>query len=108
MQFSAVPCWIVFLCGVIWRKPSRSDEKSYWNSFSQKLERHEEAFTANLGFKGRVVRASAAAILLLAAILSFRYSVLLGLPLISGGLFVLFEALHGWCVLRACAIRTKL
>ena len=32
----------------------------------------------------------------------------LGIPLILGGGFTWFEAARGWCVMRACGIKTKL
>jgi len=32
----------------------------------------------------------------------------LGVTLAAAGAFVLFEALRGWCALRACGIKTRL
>jgi hypothetical protein len=65
-------------------------------------------FMPNLEIKGRIVRGLIAIILLVAAIVSFPFSVLIGMSLLVAGLFVLFEALRGWCALRACGIRTKI
>jgi hypothetical protein len=31
----------------------------------------------------------------------------LGIVLFLGGAFCIFEALRGWCALRACGIKTK-
>jgi len=30
-----------------------------------------------------------------------------GLILVAAGLFALFEAIRGWCLVRACGIKTK-
>ena len=65
-------------------------------------------FIRNLGTKGRIIRGLVAAVLILAAVVAFPVSVGLGLLLLVPGLFVLFEALRGWCALRACGIRKKI
>jgi hypothetical protein len=65
-------------------------------------------FARNLSNTGRLVRGLCAVVLLIGASFGFFVSVWLGAGLAVGGLFVLFEALRGWCVLRACGIRTKL
>ena len=64
-------------------------------------------FTRNIETKGRIVRGLAGVVLLVTAIVTFRFSVLAGLLLLVSGSFVLFEALRGWCALRACGVRTK-
>jgi DUF2892 family protein len=65
-------------------------------------------FARNIETKGRVVRGLAALVLLLTAIVSFQLSIFLGVILLVSGLFVLFEALRGWCALRACGVKTKM
>ena len=65
-------------------------------------------FARNLSNTGRLVRGLAALVLLLGSGLGFLVSVWLGAGLAVGGLFALFEALRGWCVLRACGIKTRL
>lgn len=65
-------------------------------------------FARNISNTGRLVRGLAALALLLGAGLGFLVSVWLGAGLAVGGLFVLFEALRGWCVLRACGLKTRL
>ena len=65
-------------------------------------------FSRNIETKGRIVRGLAGLVLLVTAIVSFQFSVLPRLLLLVSGLFVLFEALRGWCALRACGIRTKI
>ena len=62
----------------------------------------------NIETKGRLVRGVGALGLLVGAGLGFAVSVWLGLLLLASGLFVGFEALRGWCFLRACGIKTKL
>ncbi len=65
-------------------------------------------FAPNIDNQGRLWRAITALILLAGAAFSLFVSRwLAGLLLISGG-FVLFEALRGWCALRACGIKTKI
>ena len=65
-------------------------------------------FSPNLERKGRIVRASGGAALLLAGILVWPSSLCAGIVLLTSGTFMLFEALRGWCLLRACGIKTKL
>jgi membrane-bound ClpP family serine protease len=65
-------------------------------------------FTRNIETEGRIVRGLIGVVLLVTAIVSFQFSASPGLLLMVAGLFVLFEALRGWCALRACGIRTKI
>lgn len=65
-------------------------------------------FRRNIDNRGRIVRGIGAACLLLGAVFAFEFSLGLGLVLLASGAFVLFEALRGWCALRACGIKTKL
>jgi len=68
----------------------------------------KQFFARNLEKDGRIVRGVVAGILLIGALVSLFFLPPLALVLMIAGLFVLFEAVHGWCVLRACGIRTKL
>jgi hypothetical protein len=65
-------------------------------------------FARNIDGRGRLVRGVIALALLVGAGFGFLVSVWLGLGLLASGVFVAFEALRGWCALRACGIRTKL
>ena len=65
-------------------------------------------FARNIGNTGRLVRGLGAFAMLIGAGFAFFVSVWLGVGLAVGGLFVLFEALRGWCLARACGIKTKL
>ncbi len=68
-------------------------------------------FKPNLERRGRVARAVAGVSLIVAAPLLFwraGWNVWICAVALSGGAFVLFEAMRGWCFLRACGIKTKL
>jgi hypothetical protein len=65
-------------------------------------------FAQNITGSGRLVRGLVALVLVSGAILAFSSSLWLGLVLLGLGVFVAFEALRGWCFLRACGLRTKL
>ena len=65
-------------------------------------------FSRNIDNKGRLMRGIVALALLIGAGFGFALSIWLGALLLASGLFVGFEALRGWCALRACGIRTKL
>jgi hypothetical protein len=54
------------------------------------------------------VRGFVSVIFVLAAASTFPLSVPLSLLLLASGLFALFEALRGWCVLRACGLKTRI
>ena len=65
-------------------------------------------FSRNIDNKGRLVRGLVALALFIGAGFSFEVSIWLSLALLASGIFVAFEALRGWCALRACGIKTKL
>ena len=56
---------------------------------------------------GRIFRALIAAALLSAALLASALPRLARLAIAAAGVFVMFEALRGWCVLRACGVKTR-
>ncbi len=62
----------------------------------------------NIDNKGRLARGFGAVALLIGSWFLYGVSLWLGILFAAAGGFVLFEALRGWCVLRACGIRTKL
>lgn len=65
-------------------------------------------FARNIDREGRVARAWTAVFLLLGAVASAVWgSIWAAAVLAFAGLFTLFEALRGWCLLRACGIKTK-
>lgn len=65
-------------------------------------------FTPNIGNPGRLLRGLCALALFVGAGFAFGISIWLGIGLAAAGGFVLFEALRGWCVMRACGIKTRL
>jgi hypothetical protein len=65
-------------------------------------------FAPNIGRAGRVARAIWGVALIGAGILLFSRSRLVCVLLLAGGAFAVFEAARGWCVMRACGIKTKL
>ena len=65
-------------------------------------------FSRNLDWRGRLARGVWGALLLIAGIILADHQLWLCLALIGFGLFGLFEAARGWCLVRACGIRTKL
>jgi len=64
--------------------------------------------TRNIDNRGRLVRGIFALALLVGAGFGFTVSWWLGAVLLASAVFVAFEALQGWCALRACGIKTKL
>jgi hypothetical protein len=65
-------------------------------------------FSPNIGNPGRLVRGFGALGLFVGAWFAFGFSLWLGVVLVAAGAFVLFEALRGWCALRACGLKTRL
>ena len=65
-------------------------------------------FPRNISNTGCLVRGLGALALLIGAGFGFFVSVWLGAGLAVSGVFVLFEALRGWCALRACGLKTRL
>jgi hypothetical protein len=65
-------------------------------------------FIRNIDNKGRLFRGIGALALIVGAGFGFTVSPWLGIALLGSGMFVAFEALRGWCALRACGIKTKL
>lgn len=66
-------------------------------------------FAPNIDLKGRALRGALALMLFAAAAIAWnragkRWIVVL---LVAAALFTAFEALRGWCALRACGIKTK-
>jgi hypothetical protein len=60
------------------------------------------------GFQGRIARGITGSILLIIGIILADETLWASIPLVVIGLFCMFEAVRGWCFLRACGVRTKL
>jgi len=65
-------------------------------------------FSPNINNAGRLARGGICILLFLGAGFAFSFCLWLGLALVLSGIFLLFEALLGWCALRACGIKTRL
>jgi hypothetical protein len=64
-------------------------------------------FDRNISFQGRMARGITGAILLIIGISLADVTLWACIPLVVVGLFCIFEAVRGWCFLRACGLKTK-
>jgi len=64
-------------------------------------------FSPNIGTLGRIVRGICGLVCLGGGGVIHKKTVL-AIVLLGSGLFTLFEAARGWCVARACGIKTPL
>lgn len=64
-------------------------------------------FQRNIGTAGRILRAVFGVILLTAAIYLYQVHLAACAAAAVAGLFALFEAFGGWCVARACGLKTR-
>jgi len=64
-------------------------------------------FRPNLDRHGRMARGVIGALCLVAGIIIAGDYSLWGLVFVAGGLFAIFESIRGWCLVRACGIKTK-
>lgn len=65
-------------------------------------------FRPNLKRQGRIARGVVGSLSLIAGIIIVDYKLWLGLIFVVAGLFAIYEALRGWCLARACGIKTKI
>ena len=65
-------------------------------------------FARNIDRRGRIVRAVWGVACIVAGLLLWERSRWLCFALVAAGGFALYEAARGWCVMRACGIKTKL
>lgn len=65
------------------------------------------SLACNICRTGRFVRGVIAMVLFITAGFAFTHSLWLGIILTVLGVFALFEALRGWCMLRACGFKTR-
>ncbi len=64
-------------------------------------------FARNIDWRGRLVRGLGGLVLLGGAVICRTDWPWLAVPLGMVGVFGLFEALRGWCLMRACGHKTK-
>jgi hypothetical protein len=67
----------------------------------------KQFFRPNLSHRGRIARGVSGALCLIAGIVVVDYSFWVGIVLVAAGLFAIFESLRGWCLVRACGVKTK-
>ena len=65
-------------------------------------------FRPNITRSGRIARGVIGTICLIAGIITAGDITLWGLILVFAGLFAIFESVRGWCLARACGIKTKI
>ena len=65
-------------------------------------------FRPNIKRQGRIARGVIGTICLIAGIILVDYKLWLGLIFVVAGLFAIFEAVRGWCLARACGVKTKI
>ena len=65
-------------------------------------------FRPNIKRQGRIARGVIGTFSLIAGIILVDYKLWLGLIFVVAGLFAIFEAVRGWCLARACGIKTKI
>jgi hypothetical protein len=65
-------------------------------------------FRPNIKRHGRIARGVMGSLTLIAGIILVDFVLWLGLIFVVAGLFAIYEALSGWCVARACGIKTKI
>ena len=60
--------------------------------------------------RGRIVRGILGGVLVIGGVVVCQYNknTWAAVALILAGGFCLFEAVRGWCVMRACGVRTKM
>lgn len=65
-------------------------------------------FRPNIDRNGRIARGVIGAACLVAGIIIAGDYTLWGLLPVIAGLFAIFESVRGWCLVRACGIKTKI
>lgn len=64
-------------------------------------------FAANIDGRGRLIRGVLGIMFVIGAVLVWQYNAWASLFLGLSAAFCLFEAFRGWCVMRACGVRTR-
>ncbi len=67
----------------------------------------QKFFQPNIGKFGRILRAAIGLALLLVTVTVNHLHWLASAALVAGGLLCLYEAKRGWCIARACGLKTR-
>jgi len=65
-------------------------------------------FRPNIKRQGRIARGVIGSLCLIAGIITVDFVLWLGLIFVAAGLFAIGEAVKGWCLVRACGIKTRI
>lgn len=65
-------------------------------------------FKPNINHRGRIARGVIGSLCLLTGITLVDYQLAVGLVFVVAGLFAMVESVCGWCVARACGLKTKI
>ncbi len=65
-------------------------------------------FRPNIKRQGRIARGVIGSICLITGIITVDPCLWLGLVFVVAGLFAIYEAVRGWCLVRACGLKTKI
>jgi hypothetical protein len=69
---------------------------------------NSQFFRPNIKRQGRIARAVVGSLFLIGGIITVDYKLWLGLVFVVAGLFAIYEGFSGWCIARACGIKTKI
>jgi len=64
-------------------------------------------FAPNIDRTGRILRAVWGVLLLIGAFFAWRYAWWAAAILVAFAALTFYEAMRGWCIARACGIKTK-
>ena len=64
-------------------------------------------FKPNIDHRGRIARGVVGSLSLITGIVIVDYELAIGLVFVVAGLFALGESVCGWCVARACGLKSK-
>jgi hypothetical protein len=73
-----------------------------------KMKKAFHRFAPNLETRGRILRGGGAGLMAAAAAITWPRSVAVAAGFVVASSFLTFEAVRGWCVFRACGVKTKL
>ena len=64
-------------------------------------------FDSNIDRRGRIIRGVLGAVLVVAGLILSIMGRWICLLMVVAGAFMLYEAARGWCLMRACGVKTK-
>jgi len=68
----------------------------------------KQFFRPNINHRGRIARGVVGSLCLISGIVIVDFQLTVGLIFVLAGLFAIFEAVRGWCLARACGLKTKI